>query len=506
MRRTTTTQNRFTICIPNWPAKPLILALGWVLFLFSSCKDDAALVGFRKDAKLGTRYVEIPLVQSTILRSPISTRNFLDEDLARILVGRYNDPAFGNIEAKGYFTLSIPLQTTFIEPTAVFESLELHLKFDYYAYGATDSSDQRIQVFEIIDVLNPAAEFYNNTPINISGTAAGDITFAMGPVELQNAWERYVDQDLTNDSYYKLVIPLTGTSLGQNMLDDLVNNPLMFQNFDEFTARYPGLAVTMIQGNKILGITPVYSLPTPDVVDSKLILKYTYGTSSGSVEFPIYYGAVNGVGIPVVSFSTISSDRTSTPLEGIIPFEDLVPATNSMYVQSGTGILAKYDLGNFYQYVDSLDNVIINSAEMVFTNTSENRPPQRIELRVLDSTNQFRDIYSDPVKRINDQYLVKIQSGINVTGIGEDESAVSILTALTGATIPVDQETRKIGSTILTEFFQQIYNYKNDPRRVKAFAVCPLDYEIGKTTSSLILNQPSATLRIYYSKPLTSLP
>jgi hypothetical protein len=72
--------------------------------------------------------------------------------------------------------------------------------------------------------------------------------------------------------------------------------------------------------------------------------------------------------------------------------------------------------------------------------------------------------------------------------------------------VNIDQETGKVGLTIFTEFFQQIVDHKSDTARARAFALHPVQNEFNKTVSVLKLNASSARLRVYYSKPLTSLP
>ena len=501
-----TTRNRFIIYIQSWPVKPASLLFGWILLPLLSCVDNAALVGFRKDPKINTTFVEIPLQQSVFLRSPVSTQNFTGETLARILIGRYADPHFGNMEARGNFTYSPPLQRVFPELTSVYESLELQLKFDYYSYGSNDSTDQQLEVFEVTEPIGSGGDYYNTTVPATKPAPTGTITFAVGPSQLAEGWKKYNDLDLANNTYFTLSIPLGGT-LGQDLFDDVKNNPARLENFNDFIAQYPGLSVTMPFGNKILGVTPVYGLPAPELEDSKLILKYRNGATSFSVVFPIYLSTIGSTVIPVVSFSSITSDRNETQLDGMLPFQDLVPLNKNLYVQSGTGILSKLDLGEFYKHFESLDNIIVNGAEIVLTNTSSERPPQVLELRVLDGANQFRTTYYDTIingefRRLpSDPYLIKIRKAIVASG--PDQTNVSVLTDLSGPIIPVDQETRKVNKVFLTEFFQQLYNYKSDSRRIKALSIFPSDNEFAKTTSSLTLDPSSATLRIYYSKPIT---
>jgi hypothetical protein len=101
LKRTTITRSRFIIFIRSWRGNTAGLLLVFLVLLFFSCKDDAAIVGFPKDARLKSYFVDIPLNPSVIKFGAILTRNGPNDKLARIMVGKYNDPNLGNIEVKG---------------------------------------------------------------------------------------------------------------------------------------------------------------------------------------------------------------------------------------------------------------------------------------------------------------------------------------------------------------------------------------------------------------------
>jgi hypothetical protein len=437
--------------------------------------------------------------------------------LARLLVGRVSDPALGNLEATANFNFSPPIETQFPTPAASFVSLTLQLKFDYYAYGVMDSSDLQLQIFEILDQLTTDRVYFASTPVTTQPVAIGDTIIAPGPVELKDGWERNTNVDATDNISFTIPIKLSG-AMGQMLLSDLQNNRGIFESFGEFSSKYPGLSVSMPAGNKILGFTPLYGLPTPGPDDSKLILKYVEGTTPVVVDFPIYYASVSttsgNVLMPVVSFSAVSFDPTGGPLDGLLPFQDIHPSDNKMYVQSGTGLIGKFDFANFYTYFDTLKDVVINSAEMVLTNTSTFQAPQKLEMVLLDEQNNFRSIYLDTVNAsgdpssIKDPYLAKLEfyDAVALTAVSATDTRAVILNAISTNIVPVNQQTGEVGRTILTEFYQQILNEKTHPRRATAFSILPVDNEFRKTVSALNLNASSAVIRVYYSKPLTSLP
>jgi hypothetical protein len=437
------------------------------------------------------------------MREPIITQNIADDEISRLLVGRVDDPDLGSLEAKAYFNFSPPIEPVFPTPNAQFVSLQLVLKFDFYSYGATDSSDMQLTLHEVDEQLTPERIYYSGTTISYNPVPVGDTIFALGPAELKAGWESVSDNDATNNKFYNLPIKIEGP-IGPNLLSDLIYDRVTIDDFALFSARYRGFALTMPVGNKILGFTPVYTLPTPLTVDSRLVLTYKESGTTQIIDFPIYYASVNNVLNPVVSYTYLEPIRTGSAVDGLIPFTDLVPSDGNIYAQSGTGIMPKFDLTKVYDYFDTVDFPVINSAEFVMDNAYTGRTPEDFELLLLDSVNQFRP-YLLPATGDPDPYFIRINPGIVPLAAGS-ETQVAALNDLTGSTTAVDQETGKIGLTILTEFFQQIVNYKDQPRRAASFALHPLDNEFNKTVSVLKLNPSSAKLRIYYSKPLTSLP
>jgi len=470
-------------------------------------------VGFRKSPRLATRYIEIPLDHSASLIEPILMQNIADDEVSRLLVGRVDDPELGPLEATAYFNFSPPIQPVFPTDAATFQKIELILKFDYYSYGSTDSTDMLLEVHELVEPLTPERLYYSGTYVGYDPVPLGDTIFAVGPEALAEGWNLLSDNDATNNIHFNQSVTLSD-ALGESLLYDLINNRNVIDDFQAFSSEYRGFALTMPVSDKILGITPVYTLPTPALEDSRIKMTYKEGNGQTQVvDFPIYYASVNSVLNPVVTYTHLAVDRTGTPLEGIEPFADLVTPDGNLYAQSGTGIISKFDLTKLYDYFDTVSFPAINSAELVLDNTSTGRPPQTIELLLMDETNRFRGIYIDTVingqeVKFEDPYLRKLAVAevIAPYAVGGDETRVAIVNALTLGTVRVDPITGDIGPTIMTEFFQQVIANKSSPHRAKAFGLHPLDTEFKKTVSALKMSPGSARLKIYYSVPITGLP
>ena len=411
--------------------------------------------------------------------------------------------------ARGYANIAPPITVGVVPSTAIFDSLVLQLKLDNYYYGNSDSTQQRIQIFEVLDTIKSSVGYYNNSTVSISSTLLGEAIFSVDPAAFDKALPFNSDRDTSNNVITNVRIKLQGP-LGPDLLADLMSDPqTLVSDPDAFMGKYKGLAFVMSQGDKIVGIDPTFTSPLPKRKDTKLSLYYTDGATRSRADF-LFYFANNftyGKTYPAVSFTTITTDRNSTALSGIQSFKDFVPPDDHFYTQSGTALITKIDLTPFYNYVDTLENVVFNSAELVVTNTSKRKAPLNVQLRILDSTNHFRSPYIDSL--LNDvitttlsSYFTKIPTAW-IIGTSTTSSSIDVRSDQ-GHTIPVVTDTYEVGKIFITEFCQQIFRHKRDKRRIKTLGLMPVESEFQKSVNGLVLDR-NISLRLYYSKPVSKI-
>lgn len=518
MKRTKTTRNRFITFIRNWRVNTAGVLLSFIVLLFFSCKDDAALIGIPKIPRLNTRHLDIPLKASVIQFDGLQTRNTQSDLLVRFMFGRYNDPEFGKIEAKSYFNYAPPDVNTFPTLLAKADSLILQLNFDLYYYGSHQFTTQHLKVFEVLDTLKSENAYYTNSTTNI-GSFLGESYFYPNPIDFDNAKTLNSDTDTTNNYNFKVRIPISGP-LKDSLLYDFTVDAALYRDWAAFSGKYKGFAV--IPGDlsdKVFGINPKFASATgPNSKESKLILYYTDKGTAYKVSYPVFYQANNNLQTinPVTSYTSIVTDRSVGPMGGITSFTEYQPSNGLFYSQGGTALVTKYNLDNFYKAVDTLKNVIFNSAEIVVTPSGDNTPPSSIQFRVLDSLNHFRNPYIDTlINGINTPIIEPYISTLaNLSGKEKRQPALTLGQSSSDATIDVrgdlstqfavDPTTRVVTSIYVTEFAQQIYNHKTYHRRITNFALMPPETEFYKSVSSLVV-QPGATLRIYYSQPVITI-
>jgi len=476
---------------------------------------------------LHTRYVDIPLDPSVLQFRTVTTQNDVATVTPRFLVGKYNDPKLGNMDVRAYGNYSPPVFTQ--NPTfgATADSLVLQVVFDFYRYGSPSIGAQHLQVFEVLDTLKSdyqylegldtvrsTANYYNSSSVAISSTPIGDATFVVDPDVFDTNYPLMLDADTTNNSFYRLRIKITSPTLATELMNEMIkgsanggNDPSsLINNFSQFSGKYKGLAFVMQSGDQIVGINPAYNLPTPTSKNMKLILYYTDGGVQTQADF-LFTPVTNynsGQQFPVTSFTSINSDYSATSLSGIQPNVDKVPFDN-FYVQSGSALVTKFNLSKFYNYMDTIQNAIFSSAEIVLNNTSTS-PPQQIQLRVLDQYNHFRSPYYDSlvngiVAPVADPYFVKLQS---VLTFGTVTSPTTDINTDAGVVLPVFHDTFQVSPIFITNFCQGAYRYQRDPRRINYFCLMVQPTEFQKTTNSLIFDK-GVTLRLYYSVPIVKI-
>ena len=155
------------------------------------------------------------------------------------MVGRFNDAELGNMEARGYANIAPPVDYRTPPATATLDSLVLQMRLTY-SYGNTDSTQQRIQVFEVLDTMKSTVGFYSNSSVAISPVLLGEATFGVNPT--------IFEKSLTDTTKYQIVKVKLQGSIFTDLFSDMINNPTLMGDINEFMGKYKGLAFRMPDG------------------------------------------------------------------------------------------------------------------------------------------------------------------------------------------------------------------------------------------------------------------
>jgi len=472
-----------------------------VVVILFSCEEDTSFLGFKRvQSKFKVAYAEIPLIASVMT---IDTLNTVNEppstvDTKRLLVGEYFDDKMGLLNAETYFQFRPALPKISIPADAVVNEIYLTLTYDYYYYGSTATNNINFFVHELGDTLIPFRPYNFNSVVKYDPNPLGSVSTFLDVVtkEFDKNFKDNNDVNTTNDHIDTLKIGLNA-GFGQRLLESAKTSLDADSNYPDpikFTGEYKGLAVVSSSANKIFGFDPRNDGKKNF---SKMILIYKYTVDGVEKRNKLEYVVFNGAVGSTVGFNKITADRSSTPLAGQVPFKEFLPSDNLCYMQAGNPIVTKLDFQKYFEYVDTIPNIILNSAELVIDPIESETlaPPSTVELRVLNDNNKFKTS-SD---LIPSAYLGSVLYDNNnyVNLVSDTKTSFSMSLSTTEGT------SRYAG--FLTDFTQLLYQTRNEEDRFQKFAIVPLSPGFGKSVNRLIFNKNNVKLKIYYTTPVLDL-
>ena len=499
----------------NWWGRLAGLLLLLLVVLFS-CEEEVSTIGIKRpESKFKVTYAELNIPSSVILFKELITYNnvnsnrYIEDGDQRLLIGQYVDDKFGKIRTETYTQIGPPVLNAAISSATDYDSLVLQLKTDFYHYGNSFSSEERIEIHELLDTLNKG-HYFNSTLLAYNPTPIGGKSFTVNPEDYDLAITNNNDNIPTNNRVTTFRMVLSG-DLGPNLFETLKSDEDIKSDYIKFSGLYKGLAIVPSgSGNKVIGINPI--IPTtgiPDPTDTKLILYYTQDGIQKSVDFPLYpnINPYTATSYPIVGYTSIIADRSATALSGLTePHKDYYPVDNKRMTESGIGILTKLDFTEYFNYMDTVSNAVLNSAELVIEGEqSDFSYPPQFQLRAMTDKNYFQSVVQDSVV-----------DGTSTSSI--DAETFAIYGSSRAATINIytgmidinsdDQNTAYpyanqsfIISSFLTQFFQVQYGVRNNPKRINYVALLPRISQFNKSVNRCVLNK-HIKLKLYYTSAI----
>lgn len=237
-------------------------------------------------------------------------------------------------------------------------------------------------------------------------------------------------------------------------------------------------------------------------------LEYTYVKAGSTLKANIAYTAY---GYP--SFSSVSSDRTNTALNGLSlsnTYQDYNSADNFCYLQSGTGLFAKLDFSGVHSYFDAdpdtILNMALNAAEIVVDAEPDAErhhlsTPVALYFRVVKQNNRFFEVPVLASGTFDPQFANAYysQSGSrNLDALGDN---------LNGAAVPLIYSklattNRQEYKAYVTDFFQNFLRLPKGYEKIYYMGLLPADAPYGKSFHGLSFKKDKVKLRVYYTKTL----
>lgn len=471
-----------------------------VLFLMS-CEDDTYLLGFQnKNKKFNVRYQQFSLPSTVLLLDSTITDN--NDGNSRFLVGQYQDLRFGTVRAET-FTQIVPSSPTALGSTAVYDSVTIQVRLDFYSYGLTGESEERFTVHEItedsLSLYNK--RYYYNSTIGYDPTSLGEVSCLVNTDSLsKNANLQTPDTILFKGKLSDAI----GMKLFNLALTEI--DTLLF-TYDDFLYAMKGLAFIPSQSNLVMGINSTslsqVTLHYHTADEDSLTRLYRMGANYGSL-----------------AFNNITTSRTGDLAAITQTYEGYAPASGLRYLQNGTPVITKLDISEFYSFItgsadginDSITNMEINTAEISCSIESPPDgmpPPSQLVVGLMNSDDHYMDLRNN----VDSTFL----SGFYVlTGAALEKNVIPYFyyyyplndLSRDWVTLDYDSESNKyIGYATL--FFQNLFAKKEtdrkngveNPNQIQYLGLTPITPPTARTVNRAVINANSIKLKVTYTTP-----
>jgi hypothetical protein len=244
---------------------------------------------------------------------------------------------------------------------------------DYYAYGPKVTIDEVVNMYSLIKNDRDSLNFYDRY---INSTLLDYNPIPVGQLSIKKFSRTYTGSSkfrpyLLTDILYELQTDADPSRRDTIMLQGKLEEEFAFRIFtwiaskgdtglvnddyvSEFRKEFPGLAFIPTKTGRIIGINPLNGF-------SRFTFHY-HTPSKDSVTTALYFTPFPFVGSN--GFTNITTTR-SGELSGIsVPQERFFPSNGERYIQDGSGIITELDLSDYYSFIDTLEDIVINSAEI----------------------------------------------------------------------------------------------------------------------------------------------
>jgi hypothetical protein len=474
-----------------------------VALFFFSCQDNISQLGFKNpNSQLNMSYEEITLESSVYLVDSINTGNYTNAT-NRILVGGYEDPAFGKVKTTAFSHFFPP--SAKLDSFPRLDSVAIQLRFDYYSYGSAGATTQTFSVHELAEEMEFEKTYFSKTPILYNLAALGTKSFRVDAATFKTEF----DKDNTQKDTTVLNIRLAD-EFGQRIINRMKETNGVDSTFSEFIK---GLAIVPDAANdKVVGFDNNNLITSGSTFSRVIVYFHTVNAKDALKEDSLR------ITMPLsgISFTKIDADRsTSADLSALSGnnFYQAIQPPVYRYAQTGTGVSLKLDFQKFFDFAEQHPNILINSCELAINDiegAEQYRPIGGFMFRVLKDDNQYRRTQYEPVKDVNGnivQYVVSQSDALELNAYSSkltqslsDVGGYFSVVGDAGSTAVLQRDGNNY-SAYMSLFAQQLYAKKDAAIRYRYYGLVPTDPPNGKAVNRLMFNKDNLKLKIYYSIP-----
>jgi hypothetical protein len=314
-----------------------------VLVTITGCQKPSLTFGNSLVNSNNTTVGEID--SSTLILSTVMLDSFQTAGSGTLLLGRMQDPYFGNIVSKSFLQFGTP-SFPGITNQAKMDSIELVMFINKYYYGDTTEPQTYYvsQLNEIIQYPYPTQfTYFNNDGFSFNPNPIGSATVTIFPT----------GQFCSQDALDSVKIRLNDT-LGLRLLEMMENNSDTVTSLTTFHDYFPGVVIYtdssagntgVIFGMKDSAFIRLY-YEVPDVYTDYFHVDFPYNNRGDQFN----QISVNRAGTPLAVMTSLQASRPNP----LIPTDAPSSLTgNQVYVQGATGIETKIGM----PYVDNVTSL-----------------------------------------------------------------------------------------------------------------------------------------------------
>jgi len=272
-----------------------------LFFVFTSCKKKDSAAG--KDLMNSEDLLNSAQVDTFTLNTfSIAEDSLISDNPAYAVLGSYNDPKFGTVNANFYTQLRLSgLNPNFGDvSTITIDSVMLGLEYAGF-YG--EFSSQKVEVYEMTEAINIDSVYYSFSTKTTTSTdlvEPGYGTFTPDPEGITVIGSDTVDTQLR--------IKLKN-ALGTQLINEAASGGTNFTSNENFLSYFKGLHVRVNNASQLAGKGGVFYFNLNDPL-SKMTVYYTQDGSQKTFDFLINSECAD--------FNHVDIDNTGKPVQNVI--------------------------------------------------------------------------------------------------------------------------------------------------------------------------------------------
>ena len=352
--------------------KFILFPIGCILILsFASCK--------KKTSNIGQNSIEGgEILNSTVVDtfSLVSYSEYADSVITSTgsvgLLGSYNDPDFGNVNASIYTQLRLSSTSpNFGDISSItFDSLVLGLKYEG-SYGTLES--QTFEVYELTDTMSLDTYYYSFSEKSINNQNLIDPAHStLTPDPLTNI---YIDTTET-DAQLRLKLD---TTLAKELVTEAINNSSNFSSNEMFNEYFKGLKINVNNIGQSEGDGGIFYFSLNDP-ESKMTIYYQQDGVAKTFDFLINSSSAK--------FNNVTVDNSGKDIDEVINNNAL--GLTKFYSQAlkSRAVIELPGISNLPE------NIIIHEAKLLLPINSDNVYTAGDEVSVATKLEKAYNLYN----------------------------------------------------------------------------------------------------------------